>query len=215
MQSRKRTAPWRQAKSLEDVVNTATLKMDLRSPCCLLRSGKLAIFVKQRAICLRQFLFCHLFFLTHTHKYWSPQGALPPPFSSSAEFCHDGQVGNKSFMWGYCSKQQFIVLFGVFFVQSQQKKTAPEGHGTEKQHWRSNFAYQSLNLRTSGCLNETKRFSWKKKKTELLSFLNMTIEEQQPCSYTPRFCWCVKVHALFNSWHPTDAAVFHPHWHNS
>lgn len=59
----------------------------------------------------------------------------------------------------------FLFCLG-FFVQSQ-KKTAPEGHGTEKQQWRSNFAYQSLNLRTSGCLSETKRFSWKKKKNRI------------------------------------------------
>lgn len=48
--------PWR------GCCERCSLKIDLRlAPCCLLLSGKLAIYVNQGTICLRQFPFCRLF----------------------------------------------------------------------------------------------------------------------------------------------------------
>lgn len=70
-------------------------------------------------------------FLTHTcrHTNWPPQGALPPPFSNSAEFCHDWQAGNKSFMHGYCSSSFFCCCF-VFFPSITAKENS-----TRRRSW--------------------------------------------------------------------------------
>lgn len=204
----------------EDVVNTALWKLISARRAASFDQESRRFFVNRGTIRLRQFLFCHIV-SPRRHTHIDPRRGSCHRRSATVQnsvmidrleikvLCGDIVQPAAVFF--------VVCLVGVFF-QSQQKKTAPEGHGTEKQHWRSNFAHQSLNLRTSGCFSATKRFSWKKKKkktriTAIPKHDYWRAAALQP--YPEDLLVCVKVHALFNSWQQTDAAVFHLYWHHS
>lgn len=140
MQCRKRTTPWRQAKSLEDVVNTATRKIDLRSPCCLLRSGKPAIFVNQGAICLRQFLFCHLFFLTHTCRHTNIDPRRGPCHRRSAAVQNSVMTDRleiKVLGGDIVQNSSFLFCFGFFC-----SITAKENSTRRSRYWKTTLKKQ-------------------------------------------------------------------------